>query len=185
MPSYSHLNKRLIAKELAFGWKKTQIAKVHGLAYDNLLGWIKRDEELKIMIEEERDKLLTRFDAAGMAMADSVKLAADNIIAIANDPDHKDAYRANVYLLEQFVGREKGPAIEVNVNENVLNVLATGMEELSKLRSGAIFQSPKSAEILTGTRALPVPGSLDEDEPARDPIPEALLVDDDPGPSRH
>lgn len=173
--------KALIAKQIAHGFRKTHVAKLHGYYSPANLDKLLKTEDMQRRIAREQEQIGMRFDNAMTVLAEQVGKSADNVAAIANDLEHKDSYKANTYILDAFIGNNKDDSdktqIRVNVSDSVFEVIATNMADLAKARNSAIFGGPLVAELLEGDDALPVTADVSGDMPPREAVPAGL---DDP-----
>lgn len=142
--------KRAIAREIAFGIDRVQIAKVRGLTIAGL-SEMSRRPEMAAMIEEEREMLSARMNMALVHLNDQVEQSVKNIIAIANNLEHKDSYKANTDILGMFKPpkQESEQKIEINVNADVINTI---VGELDKMKDVHAKFNP-IGRLMTGDQA--------------------------------
>lgn len=148
----SELAKHQIAQEIAFGLPKVQIARAHGMTPGGLANLL-RTQEMSDLVLKARDELLQKRDRALLKLAMNLDATAENIVAMANDLNHKDSFKANQQILETFRPPEqKGDqSITINLEAEVINALG---DPLQKLLARHHDFDPTD-RLLTGDEARP------------------------------
>lgn len=156
--------KKLVAQEIALGLKRTDIARLHGYTPNGLYKLI-QTPEMKDLIKDQESLLAARQLRSRIYFADYVDNASKNIIAIAGDTDHKDSYKANQFIAEQFTEQKKeiDTRVEVNITGDIMHSVKQSFE---KMASGFVAkQISHSIEdhLYEGEEALPKPLDTDYD----------------------
>lgn len=127
----SEHGKIAIAREIAFGIDKAQVARARGLTPNGLAELVKRPD-MQEMIKNEQDLLSTKMSMALVQLGNQIDRSVQNVVAIANDLEHKDSYKANMDIISMFKSpkQETENKIELNINTEVINTI---VHELDKV----------------------------------------------------
>ena len=148
--------KRLIAQEVAIGMKQVDIARLHQYTPSGIRKLLQTPEMMELC-RDEKDLLRARRVRSRLYMADHLDGAAQNVVAISGDPDHKDCFKACSYILEMFedkTKREVDGRVEVNVVGDVLGTFRHTMEKLGAVVEGKTVPAIED-HLLEGEAALP------------------------------
>ena len=146
----SEHGKQAIAQEVAFGIDKAQIAKARGLTANGLAMMVAKPE-MQAMIEDERKMLATRMSMAMVHLSNQVEKSVQNIVSIANNLEHKDAYRANMDIIGMFKApkQETEQRIEVNIKTEVINTIVGELDKMMTVHS----KFDPERRLMTGAQA--------------------------------
>lgn len=146
----SEHGKAAIAREIAFGIDKAQVARSRGLTPDGLAEMIKKPE-MQAMIQAERDLLATKMSMAMVHLGNQIEASVKNVIAIANDLEHKDAYKANMDIIGMFKSpkTESEQKIEVNINTEVINNIVHQFDKIMSVHA----KFDPSTRLMSGDEA--------------------------------
>lgn len=147
--------KRLIAQEVAIGMKQVDIARLHQYTPSGIRKLLQTPDMMQLC-KDEKDLLRARRVRSALYLADNLDTAAQNVVAISGDPDHKDCFKACSYILEMFedkTKREVDGRVEVNI-AGVFGSVKDSLEKLGNRFEGQVI--PKIEDhLLQGEEALP------------------------------
>ena len=131
-----------------------------------------RSEEMKALVSEEESHAQATVDKAILHLFGNLQQSAQNMVAIANDLEHKDSYKSNKDIMGFFRPEEVAPAqkLEINVYGDVLNEIGTELRSLRKIADSSVVGA-ELPDLLEGTAALHAPVGIPDREALADHDP--------------